>query len=607
MAMKIAFYNPTNINYLSGPENWIIDAANTLADQKCNVTIFTTGHLKIQKRISVYKSLRDNNIKVIEIKSFNLPFSGSPVPIGFLKYLNGKYDYVYFNNGLAFQDLFIYFMSIFWKTKLIYAVHAPLITKYCLHNVYQKLIAQYFISHSYSVHVLNNEDKKYLMKINNNTILIEPGFKDKLLVKNIPKERLYSSIFKIIFIGRLDDQKNILKLINIIKLMDKDKTTHFYIAGDGQYKNEVVEASKKLSNLTYYGYINNDNVRSLMRDKHIFLNISKYETYCISVLEALASGLPVIATNTKGICQDHGSEIFFVKLRTNFSNNEIVDEINELKSIYFNQKEKYLFIAEKSLKFAEKFVRSRQILKFVNTFFSNNLMENNEYLNKLIVLSKKNTIQTYSNTMFKKISKLINNQFAVNTVVDVGCGTGFNSKLLSKNFSKAKVYSVDYVQHNLDYGIARGNITYPILSNIYNLNIIFLRLNIRKVDMVFLGDVIEHLDNSKLALNNLFKILRFNGFLIIHTPNRLYSKFFRTPKDPTHIHEFSRSEITKLLNSNGFEICKIYASGIPLLNKINLRVSQRLAYSLFGEIAFKVIKILGPSMLLVARKRDKKI
>lgn len=66
---------------------------------------------------------------------------------------------------------------------------------------------------------------------------------------------------------------------------------HFHLIGtDG-------ESCEKLSNITYYGWLNQEKVKALLNEHAIFLRLTKHDGYSLSILEAIANGNFVIWNN----------------------------------------------------------------------------------------------------------------------------------------------------------------------------------------------------------------------------------------------------------------------------------------------------------------------
>lgn len=228
----------------------------------------------------------------------------------------------------------------------------------------------------------------------------------------------------------------------------------------------------------------------------------------------------------------------------------------------------------------------------------NDLMKDKAYLRKLEALTSDTRLVKYSLNMFRFLSK---NFPKSRVIIDCGSGTGFNSKLLKDSFPLARVISVDYVEHNLSFGIKQGYISEGVLSDVYELS---HRLNEvkDKVDLIFFGDVIEHLDKPQLALKNLIEVLAPGGLLVIHTPNLKYSKLFRLPEDPTHIHEYQPKEIRAEIQEAGFKVISIAPTGIPILSIVAPTISQYVGYSMLGRFLLRKLDFLGPSLIIIAKK-----
>jgi glycosyltransferase involved in cell wall biosynthesis len=112
-------------------------------------------------------------------------------------------------------------------------------------------------------------------------------------------------------------RKNPEKILDLIKFMPK---VDFIIHGlnwDKTYRNKIAE----LANLRYIPF-NSKRQPELMRNAHVFLSLSTLEGGPITLLEALASGTPVVTTRT-GFSED-----FVVE-----SNGSIVEEESNIQEI----------------------------------------------------------------------------------------------------------------------------------------------------------------------------------------------------------------------------------------------------------------------------------
>lgn len=157
------------------------------------------------------------------------------------------------------------------------------------------------------------------------TIIVSHGFK-KLLIKKL---NLDQSLFKVIpnmvseiFLNSqpvtneninkpvfftmsfLNERKNHKLLLKSFQLFLKtNPNATFKIGGEGPIKKELIDYSKELNiyeKVFFLGKLDRDEVVNEMNSSDIFLLGSKFETFGVVIIEALACGKPVITTNSTG-------------------------------------------------------------------------------------------------------------------------------------------------------------------------------------------------------------------------------------------------------------------------------------------------------------------
>lgn len=116
--------------------------------------------------------------------------------------------------------------------------------------------------------------------------------------------------FKILHIGRFSDQKNHMGLLEAYFEFQKSyKNTTLYLIGDGEKKQQIIdfiienhiEEKVKLLGIK-------DNVYPFLNQADVFVLPSNYEGVPMSLIEAMGTGLPIIATKVGGIMdmlEDH--------------------------------------------------------------------------------------------------------------------------------------------------------------------------------------------------------------------------------------------------------------------------------------------------------------
>lgn len=141
--------------------------------------------------------------------------------------------------------------------------------------------------------------------------------------------------------ARLVEEKNVQELI---KLAELNKNTFIKIIGGGPYEKELrtlVSKSTAAGRITFTGWLDNTLTRSEVRNSDFFILPSKYDSFGMVYIEALAEGTPVIAPklppvvetllNLKGVSHaDTAEEINEIISKTQlFSGSEIQKSLIE--------------------------------------------------------------------------------------------------------------------------------------------------------------------------------------------------------------------------------------------------------------------------------------
>ncbi|MEE9594165.1 MAG: class I SAM-dependent methyltransferase [Candidatus Hydrothermarchaeales archaeon] len=150
---------------------------------------------------------------------------------------------------------------------------------------------------------------------------------------------------------------------------------------------------------------------------------------------------------------------------------------------------------------------------------------------------------------YKQIARYTEKQ---GRVLDVGCAYGFMLQRFPESFEK---FGLDVSEHAID--VAKKvlpNATFKV-GNAEDK----LPFNEDFFDIVLLNDVIEHLEDPKLALENILRVLKKEGILYINTPNLniIRKTIFKFADEREHhISLFPHSDLITLLKNLGFKIVK---------------------------------------------------
>jgi len=91
----------------------------------------------------------------------------------------------------------------------------------------------------------------------------------------------------------LDKVSGILDIINLLSKIDQHFS--YTIAGGGKYLDTIKARHNTATKVNFIGHTND--VKSLLADSDIFLHYSYHDTFPIAILEAMASGLPVLTND----------------------------------------------------------------------------------------------------------------------------------------------------------------------------------------------------------------------------------------------------------------------------------------------------------------------
>jgi len=136
----------------------------------------------------------------------------------------------------------------------------------------------------------------------------------------------------IVYFGRLSPEKGVDTLINAFKIVQKffGHDTYLLIGGEGSEKQLLEALSKSVKNVIFTGWLPRERQLSIMAQSDIFVHPSSYPDACpTAIVEAMALGLPIVATNEGGIPEllVNGENGYLVKPR---SIHELAEKIIKL-------------------------------------------------------------------------------------------------------------------------------------------------------------------------------------------------------------------------------------------------------------------------------------
>lgn len=172
-----------------------------------------------------------------------------------------------------------------------------------------------------------------------------------------------------LFVGRLSKEKNI-ALIN--EIMKEIPEANLAIVGDGPQRNNL-EKIFPTNRTKFMGYLQGEQLAESYASADVFVFPSEFETLGFVVIEAMASGCPVVA------CKAGGVQNVIINNQTGllFNPGNISEAVTAIKTAIYNQEKSYL-LTKNARKYANNLSwenatkRLKEILKTAIEVHQNN-------------------------------------------------------------------------------------------------------------------------------------------------------------------------------------------------------------------------------------------
>lgn len=136
------------------------------------------------------------------------------------------------------------------------------------------------------------------------TVAIHPNPVDGSLFTLPPSSRAEPAPFHFVSVARLRPQKNIACLLDAFaKAFSNQEKVFLNIVGEGPERSLLEHRVERLgieAQVTFQGLQNRRGVRAALWNAHAFVLPSRFESFGVTLIEAMATGLPVVATASGG-------------------------------------------------------------------------------------------------------------------------------------------------------------------------------------------------------------------------------------------------------------------------------------------------------------------
>lgn len=148
-------------------------------------------------------------------------------------------------------------------------------------------------------------EREQTLKIKVNTFIQAPGQVNVDLFKPDPAQK--KNVPVLCYSGRMTEQKQPVLLLKTFAQIKKNKTfskSQLILIGDGEQRTEIETIAEKLGvkeDLIITGFFKQSQIIPYLQQSSIFVMPSKGEGMSLSVLEAMACGLPVVCFDVPGM------------------------------------------------------------------------------------------------------------------------------------------------------------------------------------------------------------------------------------------------------------------------------------------------------------------
>ncbi|NMB64729.1 MAG: glycosyltransferase family 4 protein [Spirochaetes bacterium] len=213
---------------------------------------------------------------------------------------------------------------------------------------------------------ISNNSKEEIIKylnVNKPIFVIYNGIDIK---KYYPNKEIEKDNY-ILFVGTLQPRKNLSNVIRAFNILAQHLNYDLFIVGASGWKNDDIHKIVKSlhpdiqKRINFLGYVSNDELATLYKKAKIFVAPSLHEGFGLIILEALASGIPVVTSNRGAIAEVFGDSVEYADP---LSPQDIARKIQ----ILLNDEDKQKKMIYYGLEYVKKYDINKVALEYVKIF-----------------------------------------------------------------------------------------------------------------------------------------------------------------------------------------------------------------------------------------------
>lgn len=287
-----------------GIESFILESSKILVKNGYDVTVIASNKLPHSNR-SLPRTAKVDGVK---IRRFHYKkYSRYNTSVDALKFiLNSDFDILHVH-GIGFFSDVIPLVKFLRGKKIVLSTHGGIFhTKVftLVKNVYFTTLARIAGRYVDQVIAVSNQDKIFMEKImDKKKIKI---IKNGIDWKGLSKIKRNGNGSTLLFMGRIATNKKIERILHIVKKLQEflPEVQLIVVGEDWGELNHLKLLAKKLEigkAVKFTGPLETGKLRKIFATSDLFLLASDYEGFGISVIEAMAAGIPVVVNDIESM------------------------------------------------------------------------------------------------------------------------------------------------------------------------------------------------------------------------------------------------------------------------------------------------------------------
>lgn len=290
-----------------GSERYCYNLSRHLAARGHDVTIYTTKLRNSDPSIE-----KKNGVTIHRFYAPKVVWNINPVALMIHKLLKCNFDVVHVHSHLYFSSIQAAISRrIRRKPPMVIHLHGGVgppptlklgTIKLLAKTLFDKTFARFTLNSADIILSISQHDLNYAVEVFNidkNKIIIVPNGVDTKVF--FPRRHLKSKTERLIYVGDLELWKGLSYLIGALKKLANDnRKVSLTIVGDGDSREKLERLAQGLP-IEFLGQQPHARIPHLLRNSSVFVIPSLWEGIPTVALEAMASGIPVIATDVGGI------------------------------------------------------------------------------------------------------------------------------------------------------------------------------------------------------------------------------------------------------------------------------------------------------------------